>query len=66
MITDPDEPGYRYPRPGERLWHHAWSGGWCVVLGQPDYGPSDDEVEVRCEGSGLQASVKLRNLEETP
>lgn len=64
MITDPDKPGYRYPQPGDRLWHVPWQC-WIVITGQPVYGPSVDEVDGEREDNGQPVSVKLRSLEET-
>lgn len=67
MITDPDDPGYRYPQPGERLWHEP-SQRWVTIIGTPDYGPVADEVDVRAADLDQAATVKLRSLreEETP
>lgn len=69
METDPDVPGYRYPDPGERLWHEPWAR-WVIVLAAD---PLDrvrvipmDEVLVRYEGSEQRAVVKLRSLREHP
>jgi hypothetical protein len=63
VITDPDEPGYRYPTLGERLWHVPWQC-WVVIHGQPRYGPLPDEVAGVREDSGTFVTVKLRSLEE--
>ncbi len=56
MITDPDEPGYRYPQPGERLWHQPWQR-WVTITG----GSIADEVWGRLD-DGQSVSVKLRSL----
>lgn len=72
MIDDPDDPAYRYPEPGERLWHWRREQ-WVITL--PADGPRerarDDislrvlgEVTVEFEGTGRRAIVKLSNLEE--
>lgn len=65
MITDPDEPGYRYPHTGERLWHRP-SARWVVIHGQPSYGPIVDEVDAHREHDGQRVTVKLRSLDEPP
>lgn len=62
MITDPDEPGYRYPQPGERLWHDPWQC-WVTITGEPHYGPIADEVDGRLD-DGRAVGVKLRSLRE--
>lgn len=58
MITDPDDPGYRYPQPDERLWH-APSQRWVAVVGDAGH----DEAPVIDE-DGRRLTVKLRSLRE--
>lgn len=62
MITDPDDPDYHYPKPGERLWHRPLAT-WLIIEGQPHYGPIDDEVDAHREDDGSTLTVKLRSLE---
>lgn len=61
MITDPDDPGYRYPRPGERLWHEP-SQRWVTVTALAEY-DTGTEVPVIDE-DGRRLTVKLRSLRE--
>lgn len=64
MIDDPDEDGYRYPEPGERLWHRPWKR-WIIVRALDCVRcVPQDEVPVRFEGSDELAVVKLKSLEE--
>jgi hypothetical protein len=66
VISDPDDPAFRYPQPGERYWHQPWNR-WCTIVEPwPELRRSlpRDEVPVRME-SGKLATVKLRSLEET-
>lgn len=66
MITDPDERGYRYPQPGERLWHQP-ARQWCTVL-PPEMSPRHGDLEVIAEvpvalgPEHVCAVVKLRSL----
>ena len=66
MITDPDEPGYRYPEVGERLWHVPLQA-WVVVVDPPaalGYDPrAVAEVPAHREDNGDRLIVKLRSLE---
>lgn len=61
MISDPDELGYRYPRPDECLWHEP-SQRWVTVV---DLAGCDatDEVPV-VDVDGVLRTVKLRSLRE--
>lgn len=73
MIADPDEPGYRYPQPGEFLWHTTWMR-WVVIIGAPAGSWIEDSVDevsaawIIGEHAGqpnwCQGSVKLRSLED--
>jgi hypothetical protein len=66
MITDPEEPGYRYPDVGERLWHVPLQT-WVVVIEAPPTVNYDlriiSEVPARREDDGARLIVKLRSLE---
>jgi hypothetical protein len=72
VIDDPDDPDYRYPEPGERLWHWRRER-WVTVL--PADGPRDrakDDASLRVLGEvaveledGHRAIVKLNNLERS-
>lgn len=73
MEDDPDQPDYRYPVAGERLWHHPWRR-WVIVRSTLDgvaASATDEaslrvlgEVAVTFEDSGNRAIAKLRNLNE--
>lgn len=64
MIDDPGEVGYRYPFPGERLWHRPWRR-WVIVRGLDCVRRiPEDEVPVRFEGSDELAVVKLKSLDD--
>lgn len=63
MIDDPVVSGYRYPQPGEQLWHLV-SHRPCVVM-QPPAGLSRSDSYVRF-ADGTRAIVKLRNVDEHP
>lgn len=63
MITDPDQPGYRFPQPGERYWHAPWEC-WVVIEGDTPYGHVPDEVAALRESDGQKLVVKLRSLDE--
>lgn len=64
MITEPDDPDYRYPQPGERFWHSR-KDAWCTVRSGADE-PYDlrvvGEVAVTFD-DGRRATVKLYNLD---
>jgi hypothetical protein len=74
VTDDPDDPNYRYPEPGERLWHWRREQ-WVVVI--PAYGPPEraaderglrvlGEVAVTIEATKERAIAKLTNLEVSP
>lgn len=67
LITDPDDPGYRYPQPGERLWHEPSQRWATVTVLERGRVPHVDEVSVIVEDCEVRI-VKLRSLreEETP
>jgi hypothetical protein len=62
VTDDPEDPEYRYPLPGERLWHR--SQGWVTV----EMGGADlvvlGEVAATRERDGQAVTVKLRSLTE--
>jgi hypothetical protein len=69
MITDPRQPGYRYPRPGERFWHRPWRQRVTVIADDPGgIGQHDDtaEVTVVIDATGEPAVANLRSLERSP
>ena len=69
MITNPRQPGYRYPRPGERFWHRLWRQRVTVTVDQPGltFEPEDTgEISVVIDATGEPAVVKLRSLDTTP
>jgi hypothetical protein len=69
MITDPRQPGYRYPRPGERFWHRLGRQRVTVVsdvsvgVGEHDHAA---EVTVLIDATGEPAVANLRSLESSP
>lgn len=75
LSEDPDDPDYRYPTPGERLWHR-W-GCWVVVADEQDPGDAiipavavvvDSEGGADGSGSPLTVGdvvvVKVKSLYE--
>jgi hypothetical protein len=64
VITDPDVAGYRYPAPGERLWHAPWQCWMTVRAKGCTRCVPDDEVAATREDNGVRVVVKLRSLEE--
>lgn len=61
MITDPDDRDYRFPQPGERLWHEPQQA-WIRITGDTPYGHVCDEVAGVFEDSSQSVVVKLRSL----
>ena len=69
MITDPRQPGYRYPRPGERLWHRLWRQRVTVISEEPDRAAGAaraGEVTVVIDAIGERAVANLDSLERSP
>jgi len=69
VITDPRQPGYRYPRPGERFWHRPWRQRVTVIsddsgrVGEHDRAA---EVTVLIDATGEPAVANLCSLEQAP
>lgn len=62
MITDPDALDYRYPNPGERLWHAPWAC-WMTVLARGCSRCTPvGEVAATREDTGVRVVVKLASL----
>jgi len=68
VITDPRQPGYRYPRPGERLWHRLWRQRVTVISEEPDRAGAAraGEVTVVIDAIGERAVANLDSLERSP
>lgn len=69
MITDPRQPGYRYPRPGERFWHRLWRQRVTVISDESSMIRKHDrigEVTVVIDATGEPAVANLRSLDDTP
>ena len=69
MITDPRQPGYRYPRPGERLWHRLWRQRVTVISeesGRACGAAREGEVTVVIDAIGEPAVASLDSLERSP
>ena len=65
MISDPDDPDFRFPQSGERYFHAPWEQ-WCVVMPQrPEIAHlvPRDEVLVYLIRDCKPAIVKLKSLE---
>lgn len=69
MVDDPDDPDYRYPEPGELYWDSRRERLVRVIpaLGRSEFVDASlralGEVTVEFVDDGMQAIVKLYNLE---